>query len=61
MLSDRIRTKLLAQNYNFQKAMEVALAEEAAEKNVHDISGVKHDDGKMVNKIRHGKRTTAEI
>ena len=49
LLSDRIRTKLLAQNYTFQKALEVALAEEAAEKNVKDMS----EESKMVNKVSY--------
>ena len=48
LLSESIQKKLLARNYTFQQALEVALAEEAAARNVRDMTT---DESKEVNRM----------
>ena len=48
LLSESIQKKLLARNYTFQQALDVALAEEAAARNVRDMTTV---EGKAVNRM----------
>lgn len=49
--SESLQKKLLSQNRSFKQAVEIALADEAAARNVHDISSSNTSENKKVNLI----------
>jgi hypothetical protein len=53
LASENIQKKLLARNFSFQKAVDIALAEEAAAKDVRDMTATSNTAENPVNRVQY--------